>query len=51
MMKKELTLHSYFDVVQSLQPETQCPACSQRDRMETLALTATLDALAENDIT
>jgi hypothetical protein len=35
--------------VQSLQSEATCPACVQRDRMETIALIAMLKALAQED--
>jgi hypothetical protein len=36
-------------VVRRLQPEAECPACAHRDMMETIALTAMLNALAQND--
>jgi hypothetical protein len=35
--------------VQSLQSEAACPACGERDRMETIALIAMLKALAQED--
>jgi hypothetical protein len=35
------------DAVRRLQPETECPACAHRARMEAIALSAMLDALAD----
>ena len=36
-------------LVRGLQPHEECPACAHRDMMETIALTAMLNALAQND--
>jgi uncharacterized protein DUF6062 len=36
-------------LVRGLQPHEECPACAHRDRMETIALTAMLNALAQGD--